>query len=279
MKKSGTQELLTTKIIHEIDQCIQCNHCIDVCPVTKKDFSIEELNKAILSESAVSDAIKNFTFSCVQCGWCVPVCPQKLHRNEMILILRHKLRQQKPYGYKRYLAIRGPKLSTIAQTAQGLFVAMKSKQTPDLARYMEKPPTTSTSVLFYPGCYLYSFETIRQTKRLLDHVGEPYTILGGLTTCCGLPQYLQGEFELADTYMSILHDKIKKINPLIVVTGCAECFESLLKIKESYHETFEVLSIVDYLMRHREKFPKVHLRTTVTLHDACRRSRTIDQKQ
>ena len=276
-KKVSISEKISTHVVQELPRCIQCNRCMEACPVTKPIFSILELNEATKPDTPVTEKIKKFAFSCVQCGRCNPVCPEGLHREEMMLFLRYKLRTVKPYEYKRYLAIRGPDLSPIAQTAQGLFTAMKMKKAPDLAHHMEIVPSTQTPVLFYPGCYIYSFETIRRTKRLLNHVGTSYTILGGLTTCCGIPQLLQGEFDLADRYMEILHEKILKLKPSVIITGCAECYEALVRIKETYHELFEVLSVVEYLMRNRHKFPQVKLREKTTFHDSCRMTRRYNK--
>jgi Fe-S oxidoreductase len=275
--KGKLTKSMQTKSTEELSRCILCHKCLDACPIFKQNFSIQELNTAIQPETDVPDVVKSFAFSCIQCRQCVPVCPKNLHRDEMLLVLRHKLRKEKPYGYKRYLAIRGPNLSPIAQTAQGLFVAIKSRQALDLIASMEKTPTTQTKVLFYPGCYIYSFETIRQTKRLLDFVGEPYTILGGLTTCCGFPQFLQGEFETAEDDMKILQEKITSIKPSIIITGCSECLEALQKIKEIYHESFEVYSVVEYLMKYIDRFPKIKLRETCSVQDSCRLRETINQ--
>jgi len=272
-KKISLGEEIGVHVEEEIPQCILCNRCMDACPVTKKGFSIEELNIATKPETSISDGIKSFVFSCVQCRRCVPVCPKGLHRDEMMLVCKNKLRKEKPYGYKRYLAIRGPDLGPIAQTAQGLYVAMKMQKAPDLAVHMETVPSSQTSVLFYPGCYIYSFETIRRTKRLLDHVGTPYVVLGGLTTCCGIPQLLQGEFDQVDHCMEALHEKIQKCNPSVILTGCAECLEALLRIKKRYHSTFEVYSVAEYLMQHVEKFPALKIRDAVTFHDSCRLTR------
>jgi Fe-S oxidoreductase len=138
---------------------------------------------------------------------------------------------------------------------------------------MENIVSEKSSILFYPGCYVYSSKVMRRTIRLLDHVGNPYGILGGLTTCCGTPHLLQGEFDQADECYDELYEKIKKIDPAIILTGCAECFEALIHIKEKYQETFEVLTVVEYLMRHIDKFPAIKVRTMVTLQDSCRLTR------
>jgi glycolate oxidase iron-sulfur subunit len=153
-----------------------------------------------------------------------------------------------------------------------MYVLFKKIFTRDHAGFMETIPHESKKILFYPGCYIYSKETIRLTRNLLDYVGKPYNILGGLNTCCGIPQMVQGEFDLADHYLDLLYEKIKKINPEIIITGCAECLEALLRINAKHNEDFQIKSIVEYLHDHIDMFPKRKIRNMVTFHDSCRLS-------
>ncbi|MBU1941563.1 MAG: (Fe-S)-binding protein, partial [Candidatus Thermoplasmatota archaeon] len=237
------------------------------------NFDIQELNTATTQPNHITPAIQKFTFNCFQCRQCVPICPQHLHRDTMMLLLKHIQRKQKPWNYRRYLCIRTTKPSPLMKIFQKLFVWNQKRKTPDLAQYMEQHPTTHTSLLFYPGCYIYSPDTIRRTQFLLDYLGEPYTILAGVSTCCGLPHYLQGEFSKAETCLSQLASHIKNINPKTIITGCQECLEALQIIKKHYHLSYTPLNIVEYLMHHDNKFPNSTLRKTVTFHDSCRYNR------
>jgi Fe-S oxidoreductase len=269
----NTTEVMTRQVSQYIDQCIRCHRCMDVCPVTKGSFTIEELNEASRRDATVPQTIKDFTFNCVQCGKCVPVCPMDLRRDYMVRYIKYKLRNQKPRRYSRYLLIKGPTCSGGARMIQKLFIATKKFTTRDLAGFMETMPLKKTEVLFYPGCYVYSKKTMRQTLRLLNHIGCSYSILGGVTTCCGAPHRLQGEFEDADLCLEELYKKIKTINPKIILTSCAECFEELKHMKDAHNETFEVLSVAEYLMRQKNKFPERKIRGNIILHDSCRFSR------
>ena len=273
MTRMSLSENIHATVSSELQQCIRCNRCLDACPVTKTGVTIDELNQATQLGTPVSGVISAFAFSCVQCARCVPVCPVGLHRDEMMLVLRAKLRNKKPYSYKRYLAIRGPNLDPIASTAQRLFTALKAQRAPDLARFMERTPKEKAQVVFYPGCYLYSFDTMRRTLRLLDHIGTPYVVLGGMNTCCGIPHLLQGEFARADHCFNILHERLRKLAPRVVITGCAECLEALLRVKEHFRCDYDALSVVEYLMKNIKKFPSVKIRGPVTLHDSCRLTR------
>jgi Fe-S oxidoreductase len=250
---------------------------MDVCPVTKGSFKINELNDATKQGFDVPPEIQEFAFNCVQCGKCVPVCPANIRRDYMVRYIKFKLREQKPWNYKRYLLIKGPTLGLSGRIAQKLFISLKKISVRDLACFFETTPLKKAEVLFYPGCYIYSKKTVRQTLRLLEHIGCSYTVLGGVTSCCGAPHLLQGEFDSADHCLELLHEKIKAINPKIVITACAECYETVAQIKTTYHEKFEVLSVVEYLQRNSSKFPNIKIRGKILLHDSCRFSKDSPQ--
>jgi Fe-S oxidoreductase len=269
-KALDTSELMTILVSQYINQCISCHHCMDVCPVTKGTFTIDELNRASTQGTTVSDTISQFAFNCTQCGKCVPVCPMNIRRDYMVRYIKYKLRNQKPKSYTRYLRIKGPNKSSVTKILQKLFIASKKIAAPDLSEFMETTPTSPSDVLFYPGCYIYSEKTVQQTLKLLDHIGCSYTVLGGVTTCCGAPHLLQGEFDQADRCQELLHQKIKTVEPKIVITGCAECFEAIEHIKTDYNEKFEVLSIVQYLSRNIKKFPDKKIKGKIMIHDSCR---------
>jgi len=271
----NTKELHTKKQTEReasryLASCKQYRSCIDVCPASKGAFTIEQLNEATKQGANVPAVIKEFAWNCMQCGKCVPACPVKVQRDVMVRTLKHHLREEKPWSYKRYLLIRGPKLKRFPRFIQRLYVANKKASHRDLAPFMEVRPTKPVEVLFYPGCYLYSVETVRQTMRLLDHIGCSYAVLGGMSTCCGMPHLLQGEFERADECMKKLQQDIARVHPKTILTACAECHDAVSQIKATYQEQYEVLSVVEYLARHQDKFPRVKVTGDILVHDSCR---------
>ncbi len=221
-----TKTFLQEKVSDYIEHCIECNRCMEVCPVTKDTFTINELNLASQEGHIVPSKIKEFAFHCVQCGKCVPACPKDIRRDHMVRYIKYKIRDKTPWGYKRYLLVKGPNQTGMRRIIQRLFIRSKKLTNKDLACFMETTPGKKVDVLFYPGCYIYSAKTVRQTLRLLKHVGSRYNVLGGVTACCGAPHLLQGEFDQADDCLELLYQKIKACDPRIILTACAECFEA-----------------------------------------------------
>ncbi len=275
--KTSIREFMEEWVSRDIDLCIGCNKCMDACPVSKEPFTIGELNYATETGSEVPDRIREFAFNCVQCGRCVPVCPAGARRDYMVLYIKHKLRRSRPKEYMNYLTVKGPGKHGMELVKQKLYSNFQKIKHRDLSGFMETIPSKKMKVLFYPGCYIYLPGVIRRTIKVLDQVGEPMNILGGLATCCGVPQLLQGDFDLADEYIDRLHAKIMTSEPEVVITGCAECLEALFRIKAKHGAEFEALTVVEYLLRHSEKFPLEKIRGKVTLHDSCRITRRYNR--
>lgn len=273
---SGTEKELHTNELTEQDvnqylaSCKLYRSCMDVCPVSKDAFTIELLNEATQQGTSVPAVIKEFVWNCMQCGKCVPACPVKVRRDVMVRSLKNHLREEKPWSYRWYIFIRGPKLGMFPRFIQYLYVASKKASHRDLAPFMEVRPIKPNEVLFYPGCYLYSTETVRQTIRLLDHIGCSYAVLGGMSTCCGMPHLLQGEFDRADECMRRLHEDIARVHPKTILTACAECHDAITQIKAIFQEHYEVISVVEYLVRHQDRFPRVKVTGNILVHDSCR---------
>jgi len=188
----------------------------------------------------------------------------------MVRYIKYKIKNQKPWSYRRYLFIKGPNLTGLKGITQQLYIKVKKMTQKDLACFMETTPAKNADVLFYPGCYIYSTKTIRRTLRLLNHLGCSYTVLGGVTACCGAPHKLQGELDEADYCSELLAQKIKTCDPKIIITACAECFEAVEQIKKIQKMDYEVLSVTQYLLRYPDKFPAKKIRGKTLVHDSCR---------
>jgi len=278
-ENKSTQYHIRKKVTEELSRCIECNRCLEQCPIVDEKIQISDLNKVTKAKKDPSKIISDFIFSCFQCGHCVPVCPVHLHRDQMMLLLKHNFKKNKPWSYRRYLLIRGPHLSILRRILQKGFIFIRKLKQRDLSSLMETVPSENEDLLFYPGCYIYSPQTIQITLKLLDHVGNPYGVLGGLTTCCGVPQLLQGEFDLADEYFKNLLEQIQRINPKRIITNCAECLEALIIIKERYHQEYQVSTVTEYLVEHIHLFPSKTSFEHISLLNSCRLSLKYDKNK
>jgi Fe-S oxidoreductase len=143
-----------------------------------------------------------------------------------------------------------------------------------LARHVDKKDFKKAPLLIYLGCYVFTkTRSAVQLIEVADRLGLDYEVLGGLRSCCGWPQLLAGESGAAEDYHEHLLRLIEKSSPREVVTGCAECFASLVKVKRKYKADFEPLTPSMWLLRHADALGLKHSGETVTYHDSCHLSR------
>ncbi len=89
--RTAIEPLSEKRVQFEIDMCIGCNRCMNVCPVPlSTQVYITDLNQATISDEIVSH-VARFTHECIMCGSCVPVCPVDNHRDLLMLALKQRL--------------------------------------------------------------------------------------------------------------------------------------------------------------------------------------------
>jgi Fe-S oxidoreductase len=112
-----------------------------------------------------------------------------------------------------------------------------------------------------------------QAVDVAERLGLDYEVLGGLKSCCGWPSLLAGRTAEAEDYHLRLADLVRKVSPKYAVTGCAECFMSLRKIKDKYAMDFTPLTVPMWLDMFAEKLGLENAGEKVTFHDSCHISR------
>lgn len=250
-----------------------CNRCIAACPAAKESYvssNIQELNDASVGKVTPAGAIREFGLSCMQTAKCVAPCPVSLNRDLMMLGLKHHIRPL-PYYYQRFNLIRGTNLSMKGKLGQKAYNAKQRSKLGTLNRWNEKRPFAYHETLFYFGCYINSPQVCHDTLTLAEALGEKYTVLGGMSTCCGWPQFLQGQFDLASQYMENLRRDISVVSPKQVITSCMECMAALEMVRQDHDLGFEVLSSSEWLGEELDRLDLVDPDEKVILHDSCHR--------
>lgn len=89
--RKKTVPLLSEQLQFEINMCIGCDRCMNVCPVPiSSQVTIADLNQATVTKN-IPPIVARFTHECVMCGSCVPVCPVDNHRDLLMLSLKQRL--------------------------------------------------------------------------------------------------------------------------------------------------------------------------------------------
>ncbi len=279
-EKTFSEELRAWADINLLN-CIGVDECMKACPVADPSLTINDLNESTRDGGKVSAESLKFATDCVQCGRCDPVCPTGASRSVMALRLKEKMvdRGSAPDYHSKYFALKGYDKSWVRR--KGFSHAMKTKwkfsdreRARLLAKHIDKEDFAKSEYLFYFGCYIFSKEeSTVQTLAIAEKLGIDYEVLGGLTTCCGWPSLMAGRTDEAEIYHKRLSEDVKKSDPKYVVTGCAECFSSLRKIKEKYNMAFTPLTTPMWLNMFDDKLGLLKSDEKVTYHDSCHISR------
>lgn len=286
--KSFNEELAEWSHLNLLN-CIGVDECMKICPVAPSDITIADLNEAVRNESKLEGDVLKFTQDCIQCGRCDPVCPTSASRSIMMLKLKEKmaLNGQSPPNHKSYFALKGHDKSGLKRVGFNVYVKNKWKlssadrlKSEKLASHISKKKFRHAEYLFYFGCYIFTKEqSAAQCIDIADKLSIDYEVLGGLESCCGWPQLLAGRTDEAESYHERLSTLVKKTDPSYVITGCAECYMSLRKIKEKYDMRFEPLTTPMWLEKFTDRLGLKKSDETVTYHDSCHISRKTNNPQ
>jgi Fe-S oxidoreductase len=259
-------------VLDEMNMCIGCNQCMDVCPVSKSpDLTISLLNDAVIHDKEPKGIVKEFALNCVQCGKCVPVCPPGVRRDLMVLLTKSKIKSY-PGNYDSYVRLKNPHPSIAGKSLYAVKKRMYKKSLGNLFDKLDTDELKEAELLFYPGCYVFD-EVCHKTVAIMEYLKDDYEILAGYSNCCGWPQYLQGRLEMADEFLEILWNRIQIVKPKRIITTCAECYAALRKLKAIKQADFIPLTTTEYFYENRAKLPLVKSEKTFGFHDSCHISR------
>lgn len=256
-----------------LDNCIGANKCMEVCPVNRLGIDQRELDSVLVS-GRWTERVKTFVAECIQCGDCTLACPAAVQRDQMMLELKRML-PDVPKTWRTYNAIKGRQDRFWLIDLHNIAARALSGR---LGQYIDKPRLEQKDLLFYFGCYVFSpSKSPEATLTLADRIGLEYEVLAGLKACCGWPQYLTGATGYGQQMLGYLGGLIHQAQPRTIVTGCAECYAALLRLKKKTRASWEALTTPMWLLRHHKtltwrKFPE-----PIGIHDSCHVSKKAGQ--
>ncbi len=248
-----------------LDNCIGANDCMKACPVNRLHVNQNELD-SVMASGVWTERVQTFVTECVQCGDCTLACPAGVHRDHMMLYLKSML-PSLPKSWQKYYAIKGRRDRSwlISLLDMGMRFSLGS-----LGKYVDKRNLEIKSLLFYFGCYIaLPSGSPGATLKLADRLGLDYEVLGGVRSCCGWPQYLTGRMGYGQQMLTHLGGLIDQVQPEVIVTGCAECYAALLRLRKKAGAGWTVLTTTEWLLQHADKLSWQKYDYPIAIHDSC----------
>jgi Fe-S oxidoreductase len=267
MKWDGSEYEASLKRIVDfgLDNCIGSNECMEVCPVNRLGVNQNELDSVLVS-GVWTERVQTFVTECVQCGDCTLACPAGVQRDHMVLMLKSML-PTIPNAWKKYYQLKGRQDQSLLIS---LFNIYGRLQVGPLGKHVDKAKLEQKSLLFYFGCYVFSpSKAPAATLKLADRIGLDYEVLAGVRSCCGWPQYLSGRMGYGQQMISHLQELIEEVQPETIVSGCAECYAALMRLKKKTGASWTPLTTPDWLLRHADELSWTKFDYPIAIHDSC----------
>ena len=290
----------TWKQLFELDACVRCGRCSEVCPanisgqplspmhliqdlkghladvgpaIQRHRHETGDVGREVSSVALTGDVIKDETlWACRTCGACMQECPVMIEHVPTIVDMR------------RFLVMNEAR---IPATAQAALENLEMRGHPWRGTALERTTWMeglgdvpifdgSQEYLYWVGCSGSLVErNLPVTKavfRLLGEAGASFGVLGQEETCNGDPARRLGNEYLFQILAQQLIETFKAKNVQKVITNCPHCFNTFKNEYPQFDGHFEVFHHTEFLagaMQAGKLVAKYSVDTTVTYHDSC----------
>ena len=258
-----------------LDNCIGSNDCMIVCPVNRLKINQHELDSVLVS-GEWTERVETFVTECVQCGDCTLACPAGVQRDQMMLYMKSML-PNIPRSWEQYYLLKGRQDQSWLITLYDVVARITAGP---LGKHVDKAELEQKDLLFYFGCYVFSPSGAPSaTLKLADRLGLDYEVLAGVRSCCGYPQYLTGKMGYGQQMLTHLADLIGNVQPKWIVSGCAECYAALLRLKKKTTASWTPLTTTEWLLEHANELHWKKYPEPIAFHDSCHITKKVGKPE
>ena len=302
----GQIQDFTWKQLFELDACVRCGRCTEVCPASLAGQPLSPMHlimdlkahladvgpdvqrvghengdvRAVSPVAMVGDVIRDETlWACRTCGACVQECPVMIEHVPTIIDMR------------RYLVMDEAR---IPASAQQVLENLETRGHPWRGTTLERTTWMeglgdvpifdgSQEYLYWVGCSGSLVErnlpVTQAVFRLLREAGASFGVLGQEETCNGDPARRLGNEYLYQILAQQLIETFKAKNVQRVITNCPHCFNTFKNEYPQFDGHFEVLHHTEFLsaaLKDGSLTATHEVAGDVTYHDSCYLGRLND---
>lgn len=262
--------------------CAQCGYCVQACELYESRFweSSSPRGKWKLlkdyqeGKTRINNEIVNTFLMCTTCKRCDPVCQVDIPIMDLWNRLRGELVED-----KHFATFPAFEMMAASYNHEGNIWAELRQDRADWV-----PPDTKVSqdsdTLYWAGCTAsYVTQDIaKNAVRILDAADQDFTVLGTEETCCGIPFYMAGKWDVFEKAVRTNIENINKKGIKKVIISCPGCWvtfndlykEWAAKLGLDYDIEIEhITQAASRLIKEGKLIPKKQLEETVTYHDPC----------
>ena len=272
-----------TDITNQIESCLECGVCNEVCPTFELTQNISfgpqariQTAKAVFNHEEINETQLESIYNCPKCMLCENVCPADLDIVEIIHKTREEMAKQGTGPLEKHLKVVKGILKR--DNSVGGDPEKRMDWVPN-EEIKEKYLNSNSKTLLYLGCipsYLVK-KVASSTIQVLDKLNYDFRIIED-EGCCGTYLYECGKTDMAKDYFQQNLDKFKKlgIEKLVVpCNGCLKCFKYFYPdiLGDTGLEVEHAVATIFNLLKDNEGVLS-RIDQDITFQDPCRLART-----
>ncbi|MCB9868190.1 MAG: (Fe-S)-binding protein, partial [Phycisphaerales bacterium] len=225
-------DALQARVDATIDACTQCGECVKACPMVEPAGlnpadapSIAAATIDLLQGGTGTPESKRWADVCTNSGKCIPACTHGVNPRFMVNMARAASRKR-----------RG---SDIVRRDAHKFFADMNRSTRVISRLLLPPEVLDRfcpplkadadyvgepDIVFYTGCNIGKTPHIALlVLEVLDALNVKYEVMGGVSTCCGIQHFKQGDTATTGRFGFNTIERLSRPKAARVVSWCPSC--------------------------------------------------------
>jgi len=279
----------------DLDACVSCGRCDEVCPAyiaDKEYFSARQLIarlKNSLDEleadrernpeeaTEVSDIVgkvfdEEFVWHCRTCSACMEVCPALIEHVDTLM----EVRRNEVLIQGRVPEEAGQALRLFENNGNPFGSQSDREEWIQNTGIRVVAPGEKVDVLYWIGCVVafdpQKHKIAEDLCRLMRRCGIDFGVLGGDEKCCGDPARIMGQEMLFQMAAKEQLELIRQREFKVLLTGCPHCYNVLKHEYRQFGADFKVVHHTEFIQEMLESKglkPGCTENSKVVFHDPC----------